>query len=193
MRLIVLPEDGMVAVVVGVRSAKKTIDMPIFRLDHVEVDKAIKAAVKRGVIVRALIAHINSAGEKRLRKLEQRLLATGATVSRTAADLACYHNKIMIVDGRTVYIMGFNYTHLDIDRSRSFGVVSKNRKLVQEATKLFEADFNRQPYTPSLKNFVVSPGNARARLTALLKGARKQLLIYDLRVTDNARAPRGGA
>jgi phosphatidylserine/phosphatidylglycerophosphate/cardiolipin synthase-like enzyme len=184
MRLIVLPEDGVTAIVMGIRSAKRSIDMPIFRLDHVEIDKAIKAAVKRGVIVRTLIAHVNSHGEKSLRKLEDRLLATGATVSRTAADLVRYHNKIMIVDRRTVFVLGFNYTHLDIDRSRSFGIIIRNRRLVNEATKLFEADFNRLPYTPSLKSFVVSPENSRARLAALLKSARSQLMIYDMKASD---------
>jgi phosphatidylserine/phosphatidylglycerophosphate/cardiolipin synthase-like enzyme len=186
MRLIVQPEDGVVPVVTGIRAAKKTIDMPIFRLDHIEVDKAIKSAVKRGVVVRTLIAHTNTGGEKGLRKLEQRLLSTGATVSRTDDDLVRYHNKFMIVDGRTLFVMGFNYTHLDIDRSRSFGVVTSNRRLVQEASKLFEADFNRRPYSAGLKQFLVSPENSRAELAALLRGAKQQLLIYDIRITDNA-------
>jgi phosphatidylserine/phosphatidylglycerophosphate/cardiolipin synthase-like enzyme len=186
MRLIVQPEDGVVPVVAAIRNAKKTLDMPIFRLDHIEVDKAIKSAVKRGVIVRTLIAHTNSGGEKGLRKLEQRLLATGATVSRTADDLVRYHNKFMIVDGRTLFVMGFNYTHLDIDRSRSFGIVTSTRRLVQEATRLFEADFNRQPYAPGLKTFLVSPENARTLLADFLKRAKKQLLIYDVRITDSA-------
>lgn len=186
MRLIVQPEDGVVPVVAAIRSAKKSLDMPIFRLDHIEVDKAIKSAVKRGVIVRTLIAHTNTGGEKGLRKLEQRLLATGATVSRTADDLVRYHNKFMIVDGRTLFVMGFNYTHLDIDRSRSFGIVATNRRLVQEAVKLFDADFNRRPYEAGLKQFLVSPENSRTELAALLRGAKKQLLIYDIRITDNA-------
>ncbi|HEX6943711.1 MAG TPA: phospholipase D-like domain-containing protein [Gemmatimonadaceae bacterium] len=186
MRLIVQPEDGVVPVVAGIRSAKKTLDMPIFRLDHIEVDKAIKSAVKRGVIVRTLIAHTNTGGEKGLRKLEQRLLATGATVSRTADDLVRYHNKFMIIDGKTLFVMGFNYTHLDIDRSRSFGIIATNRRLVQEAVKLFDADFNRQPYEAGMKQFLVSPENSRAELAAFLRGARKQLLIYDVRITDNA-------
>ena len=186
MRLIVQPEDGVVPVVTGIRQAKKTIDMPIFRLDHIEVDKAIKSAVKRGVVVRTLIAHTNTGGEKGLRKLEQRLLATGATVSRTADDLVRYHNKFMIVDGRTLFVFGFNFTHLDIDRSRSFGIVTNNRRLVQEAVKLFEADFNRKPYTAGLKSFLVSPENARTELANLLRGAKQQLLIYEVRISDNA-------
>jgi cardiolipin synthase len=186
MRLIVQPEDGVVPVVTGIRAAKKTIDMPIFRLDHIEVDKAIKSAVKRGVIVRTLIAHTNTGGEKGLRRLEQRLLSTGATVSRTADDLVRYHNKFMIIDGRTLYVMGFNYTHLDIDRSRSFGVIITNRRIVQEAVKLFEADFNRRPYSAGLKTLLVSPENSRAELAALLRGAKRELLIYEVRITDNA-------
>ena len=186
MRLIVQPEDGVVPIVAGIRSAKKSIDMPIFRLDHIEVDKAIKSAVKRGVIVRTLIAHTNSGGEKGLRKLEQRLLATGATVSRTDDDLVRYHAKFMIIDGRVLFLMGFNHTHLDIDRSRSFAIVANNRRLVQEAIKLFEADFNRHPYAAGLKQLLVSPENARAELANLLREAKKQLLIYDVRITDNA-------
>ena len=186
MPLIVQPEDGVVPVVKAIRDARKTIDMPIFRLDHIEIDKAIKSAVKRGVIVRTLIAHTNTGGEKGLRKLEQRLLATGATVSRTADDLVRYHNKFMIVDGRVLYVLGFNFTHLDIDRSRSFGYVTTNRRLVQEAVKLFEADFNRKLYAAGLKTLLVSPENSRAELAAFLRGAKKQLLIYDVRITDNA-------
>jgi len=186
MRLIVQPEDGVVPMVTAIRAAKKSIDMPIFRLDHIEVDKAIKSAVKRGVIVRTLIAHTNRGGEKGLRRLEQRLLSTGATVSRTDDDLVRYHNKFMIIDDRTLFVMGFNYTHLDIDRSRSFGIVTNDRRLVQEASKLFEADFNRRPYSAGVKSFLVSPENSRAQLAEFLRGAKKQLLIYDVRITDNA-------
>ena len=185
-RLIVLPEDGVTPVVAAIRAAKKSLDMPIFRLDHIEIDKAIKSAVKRGVVVRTLIAHTNGSGGKSLRKLELRLLATGATVSRTADDLARYHNKFMVIDGRTLYVLSFNYTHLDIDKSRCFGIATTTRRVVNEAIKLFEADFNRLPYEPGLKSFLVSPENSRAELAAFLRGAKKQLLIYDVHVTDNA-------
>ena len=172
--------------VLALQKARKTLDLPIFRLDHDEIDRAIKAAVKRGVVVRTLIAHTARGGEKSLRRLEQRLLATGATVSRTASDLMRYHYKLMIVDRAQLFVMGFNYTHLDIDRSRSMGIVTRNRSLVQEALKLFDADFDRQPYVPGVKAFLVSPFNSRQGLAALLKRAQKQLLIWDEKVTDNA-------
>ena len=65
-------------------------------------------------------------------------------------------------------------------------MATRKRRLVQEALRLFEADFDRKPYTGGAKDFLVSPVNARERLAAFLKGARKQLLIYDEGVTDNA-------
>src|SRR6478752_5907434 len=184
MKLIVQPDAGIAPIVTAIKQAAKSIDILIFRLDRVEIARALEAAVARGVHVRALTAHTNRGGTKSLRKLEMHLLEAGVTVSRTADDLVRYHGKMMIVDARVLHVYGFNYTGLDIESSRSFGVVTKNKKLVAEAMKLFAADFDRQPYVPGYDRFVVSPENSRERLAAFLRGARKQLLIYDPKVSD---------
>jgi cardiolipin synthase len=186
MQLLVQPDDGVFPLLKAMQKARRTIDMHVFRLQYKAIEKGIQAAVGRGVVVRTLIAHTNKGGEKALRKLEQRLLEMGATVSRTADDLLRYHGKIMIVDGVTLYVMGFNLVHQDIDRSRSLGIATRKRELVQEAMRLFEADFNRHAYTGGSRHLLVSPVNARERLAAFLKGARKQLLIYDGQLTDNS-------
>jgi phosphatidylserine/phosphatidylglycerophosphate/cardiolipin synthase-like enzyme len=159
--------------------------MHIFRLDRKDIEKALRAAIARGVVVRTLIAHTNARGEKGLRKLEQRLLDAGATVSRTDDQLLRYHGKMMIIDGVWLYVFAFNLTRLDLDHSRSLGIATRKRALVQEALRLFEADFDRKPYTGGAKDFLVSPVNARDRLAAFLKGARKHLLIYDGGLTDD--------
>jgi cardiolipin synthase len=185
MKLIVQPEEGLAPTLTAVKQAKKSIDVLIFRLDRAELARALEAAVARGVAVRALTAHTNRGGEKSLRKLEMQLLEGGVTVSRTADDLVRYHGKMMIVDGRLLHVYGYNFTALDIEKSRSFGVITRNIKLVQEATKLFAADFDRQPYTPAHPRLVVSPENARERLTTFISGAHHQLLIYDPKVSDD--------
>ncbi len=186
MKLIIQPGDGVAPIVRAIHKAKKTVDIVIFRFDRAEVEKAMDEAVDRGVTVRALIAHTNKGGEKNLRKLELRLLECGATVARTADDLTRYHGKMMIVDGAALHVYGFNYTKLDIEQSRSFGIVTRDKKIVREAAQLFEADAMRQNYTPTHPRLVVSPENSRARLTAFIKGARRELLIYDAQVSDNA-------
>jgi phosphatidylserine/phosphatidylglycerophosphate/cardiolipin synthase-like enzyme len=186
MKLIVQPDAGVTPIVTAIKQARKTVDVLIFRLDRQEVIRALEAAVARGVNVRALIAHTNRGGEKSLRKLELRLLESGLSVSRTADELVRYHGKMIIVDSRVLHVYGFNFTALDIDKSRSFGVTTRNKRLVQEALKLFEADCARHPYAPGYDRFVVSPENARDRLSAFIKAARKQLLIYDPKVSDPA-------
>ena len=174
----------MKPLVKAVERARKTVAITIFRFDRPELEKALQAAVGRGVTVRALIAHTNRGGEKILRKLEQRLLDMGITVARTADDLPRYHGKMMIVDG-TLFVFGFNYTKLDIDKSRSFGIATTERSVVKEAGALFEADRTRQPYSASHDRLVVSPESSRELLSAFIRGAKKQLLIYDEKVSDN--------
>jgi len=56
-----------------------------------------------------------------------RLLKAGVTVARTADDLVRYHAKYIIIDGREL-LLAFNFTYLDIDQSRSFGVITKNKR-----------------------------------------------------------------
>jgi len=182
-KLIIQPDDGILPLLKAIRRARKTIDIVIFRFDRVELEKALEAAITRGVVVRALIAHTNRGGEKRLRKLEVALLEAGVTVARTADDLPRYHGKMMIVD-RTLHVFGFNYTKLDIDKSRSFGVITRDHKLLKEACALFEADRTRQPYIPDNEALVVSPETSRPILTRFIKKARRQLLIYDAKVSD---------
>jgi phosphatidylserine/phosphatidylglycerophosphate/cardiolipin synthase-like enzyme len=184
MKLIVEPDAGITPVLTAIKSARKSIDVLIFRLDRMDVAEALAAAVKRSVAVRALIAHTNSDGGKRLRKLEMYLLAAGVIVSRTADDLLRYHGKMMIVDRRMLHLYGFNFTFIDIKRSRSFGITTRNKRLVDEAAKLFDADSAKQPYSATSDRFIVSPENARERLAAFISGARKQLLIYDPKVSD---------
>jgi cardiolipin synthase len=186
MKLLVQPGDSVAPLVKGIDGAKKSVEIVIFRFDRREIEQALKNAVERGVFVHALIAYTNRGGEQNLRKMETSFLEAGVTVARTADDLARYHGKFMIVDRRVLYLLAFNFTYLDIEHCRSFGVATRNRALVQEAIKLFEADTKRQPYSPGPGPLVVSPINARKQLTAFVKRAKKQLLIYDPRISDSA-------
>lgn len=186
MKLIVQPGDGIKPLLDAINGAKERIEIAIFRFDRGEIERALANAAARGVFVHALIAYTNRGGEKNLRKLEMRLLEAGITVARTGDDLVRYHGKYMIVDRRELFLLSFNYTYIDIDRSRCFGVVTTDPKLVAEAAKLFEADAKRQPFTPQLPTLIVSPVNARKQLGAFLQGAKKQLLIYDPEISDPA-------
>jgi cardiolipin synthase A/B len=184
LELIIQPEDGPGQILSTLKNARKSVEIAIFRFDRSDIEKVLKAAVANGVSVTALVAGTNHGGEKNLRQLETRFLEAGITVARTAGDLVRYHDKMIIIDRRVLFMLSFNFTHLDIDHSRGFGIVTKNAAFVQEAGQLFEADCARRPYTAGPGNFVVSPANSRRVLRSFLKRAKKQLLIYDPQISD---------
>lgn len=186
MKLLIQPGEGILPLVKGIAAAKKSVEIVVFRFDLLEIERALTRAVNRGVTVRALIAHTNRAGEENLRKLEMRLLGAGISVARTADDLARYHGKLMLVDRRELYLLAFNFTYSDVEHSRSFGLITRSSDIVHEGGKLFDADTRRIPYEPGVERFLVSPTNARKQLAALIKGAKKELLIYDPKVSDAA-------
>jgi cardiolipin synthase A/B len=185
MRLLVQPDDGAGPLLEALEGARRTVDLYIFRLNHPPVERALAAAIARGVVVRTLVAHTRSGGDEALRRLELRLLGHGATVSRTHDDLLRYHGKMLVVDEQLLLVLGYNFTRKDIESSRSLGIATRQPELVTEAMRLFEADFNRRTYTAGSGSLVVSPLNSRQALLSLVDGARRRLLIYDSRLSDN--------
>ena len=170
MKLIMQPEAGIAPIVQAIKQARTSVS----NLHLPDGPAGGGEGVGGGGAARrqrlgALVAHTNRGGEAALRKLEQRLLAAGATVSRTGDDLAKDHAKYLVVDN-ILHVLGFNLTKLDILKSRSFAVSTKDRRSVQEALKLFAADSSRQPDQPSRSNLVVSPDTSREALEQFTAG-----------------------
>ena len=184
MKLIIEPADGVGPLLTVIRSAKKSVEIAVFRFDRKDIETALEAAAAKGVRVTALIAFANRGGEQNLRKLELRFLNAGIIVARSSDDLIRYHDKYIVIDRRVLHMLSFNFTHLDMDRSRGFGIMSTNVSWVREAVKLFRADCTRTAYAPKTETFVVSPANSRKVLGSFLKRAKKQLLIYDPKISD---------
>jgi cardiolipin synthase len=184
MKLITQPDEGIRPLLAAVKRARRRLAIVIFRFDLDELEDALAAAVKRGVEVVVLIANTNKGGAQSLRKLEQRMLKKGVTVNRTDDDMVRYHGKLLIVDRRQAYVLGFNYTEQDIG-SRSFGVVTRSTRVVKELLRLFDSDACRTDFTPRVRDLVISPENARSRLSAFVRKARVSLDIYDPQASDD--------
>jgi phosphatidylserine/phosphatidylglycerophosphate/cardiolipin synthase-like enzyme len=183
-KLIIEPADGVGPLLTVIKNAKKSVEIAVFRFDRKDIETALKAAAERGVKVTALIAFANRGGEQGLRKLELRCLDAGINIARTSDDLIRYHGKYILIDRRVLCVLSFNFTNLDIDHSRGFGIVTTHANWVREAARLFRADCTRTKYAPKTETFVVSPANARKVLNTFLKRAKKQLLIYDPKISD---------
>ncbi len=185
MQVIIQPRDGIEPFLKAIRGARDSVEVILYRLDRLEIEQELATAAARGVRVHALITYTNKEDLKEIKKLERRLAERGVTVTRTAEDLVRYHSKMMIIDRRTLYLLTFNFTFLDIHHSRSFGVITDKRHLIAEAARLFEADVNGRGRMVEAENFVISPVNSRRKLSEFILGAENQLLIYDGKLTDS--------
>ena len=42
------------------------------------------------------------------------MLAAGVAVARTGNEFVRYHGKMMIIDGKALWVLGFNFTGIDV-------------------------------------------------------------------------------
>ena len=147
MKLLVQPDAGIEPWLRAIKSARKAIDILIFRLDRADLVDALRARPGHaGSTCARDRPHESRRGEEP-QEAGDAMLDAGLTVTRTAGELLRYHGKMMVIDQRVLHLYGFNFTSLDFNRSRSFGVTTRNHGLVREALKLFEADSARQADT----------------------------------------------
>src|SRR5262245_32905247 len=144
MQVIIQPRDGIEPFLKGIKQAKESIEVILYRLDRLEIEQELVEASARGVRVHALVTYTNKEDLKEIKKLEKRLAERGVKITRTAEDLVRYHSKMMVIDRRVLYLLTFNFTFLDIHHSRSFGVITDKPHFISEAVQLFEADVEGQ-------------------------------------------------
>jgi phosphatidylserine/phosphatidylglycerophosphate/cardiolipin synthase-like enzyme len=89
----------------------------------------------------------------------------------------------MVADS-VLHLFGFNFTKLDIDKSRSFAISTRDARRSPRRRSCLSPTSPRQAYSPGKSHLVVSPENARAMLSAFIAGAKKELAIYDAKVQD---------
>ena len=178
-KLIVQPDAGIDAGRPGRSSrAQEVVDICIFRFDRSEIEKALAAAVLRGVKVRALIAHTNRGGETACASSSSgcSLQASPSHAPQTTGALSRQ------VPGRRRQCCTCSastspsWTSTRAAASRSRRATARR---CTEARKLFEADCTRQPYRAR----AIESGrqSRRTRATADRLHQRREARARDLR------------
>ncbi len=180
--LLVTPSpEGHQPFIRAIDGAHRSIAMTMFHLTDEQVVAALVRAAGRGVDVRVIVdgKSLTSKGSKRA---FDRLAAGGVTVRGSSPAFAITHVKAMVVDGDTAFITAINLTN-DGDRTRDLGIVTRDRAIVEDAERLFAADWQnaatRGHATPEQReaSLVVAPTTARPRLAALIASAHRELLV----------------
>lgn len=188
MRLIVEPDDGKRRLTGSIRRARRTIDLTMYLLTDRTLIHNLEYAAASGVRVRVLLEPRpfgdSAAAISANQSAYDQLYAADIPVRWTGRGYRLTHQKTMIIDDATAYILTLNYSRSAFTKNREFGVVDTDPRDVREAGAIFDADWSG--YVPALRdaNLLVSPINSRARTLALIARARRSIEIYAEEVQD---------
>ena len=72
------------------------------------------------------------------------LAAAGVQVLDTPGAFRLSHEKSLVVDDRVAFIMTHNLTRSSFAKNREFEAISEDKAVVEEVTKVFDADWERR-------------------------------------------------
>jgi cardiolipin synthase A/B len=184
-RVYVEPDDGEQVITGAIKSASKSVWLEIYILSDRNVIRALEETANRGLDVRVMLEpHPFGGGSSVPRTLDQ-LKAAGVKAQYSSSDFKLTHEKGMVIDGATAYIMTSNFSRSALGgssgksgtRNREYGIIDNNPQDVQAVMAVFNADWNHTPAQFSDANLVVSPVNSRSVFTNLIGSAQHTLII----------------
>lgn len=183
--IFVEPEAEEGPIVEAIKKAQKEILVEVYLLSDNEVLTALEEASARGVLVRVMMEENPFGGGNINETTEARLTKVGISHKWTNPSFALTHQKSIVIDRETLFVLNQNLTESAFKKNREFNIIDFNKSHVDEAVGIFEADWNRS--APSIKeqDLVVSPVNSRDKLAALLRSAKFSIDIYAEVVEDD--------
>jgi cardiolipin synthase A/B len=192
-QVFVEPDDGEQVITDAIRSAQKSIWLEIYILSDRNVIRMLEEASNRGLDVRVMLEPHPFGGGPSPSKTMDSLAAAGIKTQPTSSSFPLTHEKGMIIDNTTAYIMTSNFSRSALGgssgssgyRNREYGIIDTNPQDVQAIASIFIADWNHTTVQFNDPNLVVSPINSRNDITTLISSARGTLLIEAEEMNDS--------
>lgn len=190
-QIFVQPGAGEHAITEPISAARLSVWLEIYLLTDRNVIRALEDAANRGIDVRVMLEpHPFGGGSSPLRIIDE-LKAAGIKAQETSPDFPLTHEKSMIVDNTTAYIMTSNFTRSALGGSsvvtnREYEIVDANPQDVQAVAAIFSADWKRTLVQLNDPNLVLSPVNSRNAFTSLISNAHSTLVIEAEEMQDGA-------
>jgi phosphatidylserine/phosphatidylglycerophosphate/cardiolipin synthase-like enzyme len=184
-QLLVMPEDGVEAVVALIDQAKDHIRIKQFKLQSADIEQALLRAHQRGVKVRVMLNPHTSGGDRWNDEAFALLQGWGIDVAWTSEAFPVTHEKSLVVDRSCALVATFNFSDKYFTETRDYGVVSYFPPLVAQVIAGFEADWNREFFHPDLAvGLVWSSVHSRGQMARIIDLANKTLWIQHPKFVD---------
>lgn len=167
--------------------ARRRLVLSLFRCDDDAVLAGLAGALARGVRVEALLTARAKGGREGLRRLWDTLEGMGAAVSWYGNPGVKYHAKYLVADEGPAMVATLNPTRKCFTRTWDAMLVTYDRAVVNSLVHLFEADTGGHAvaldkgFSPRV---IVGPERARADVSRLIIGARRNIRILDHKLSD---------
>lgn len=175
LELFVQPEAGRVPILNAINSAGSEVLVEVYLLSDQQIIDSLVEAKNRGVKVQIMMEQRPFGGGNVNKNTATRLSQEGMDFKWTNPTFALTHEKAMIVDRETLFILNQNLTKTAFDKNREYNIIDHNFEEVTEAVNIFEADWNRSGVEAKAINLVVSPDNSREKLTGLINSAQNSI------------------
>lgn len=138
-KLVLSPTDARPKILALIDAATKSIDIEMEEFSDSAVFDHLVARVEKGVVVR-VVAPRDGRSTGTTTMLGQ-LRSFGMQVKTLATpDM---HAKLVVVDGKALYVGSVNLTAASMDKNRELGVVTETAAVVTRAAATFETDFGK--------------------------------------------------
>ncbi len=177
-QVFVEPTAGETPILNAINNAQTSIWLEMYLMSDNNVIQALENAAKRGLDVRVMLDPAPYGGGSPQSTIDA-LNAAGAKAQDSNPIFTYTHEKGMIIDGQTAFIMSSNFTNSAIatGKNREYDIIDTTPQDVQGAIDIFNADWNRTTEHVTDPNLVISPDNSRNDFVAFINGAKTSLII----------------
>ena len=176
--LIVEPSDNGDALLAAIKAAKVSVHMTMYILTDNDITQALVDQKAANLDVKVVLNQTFPSGQGNSNSSDYDTLhnASADMVVWASSSFTYTHEKCVIIDGKTAWIMTMNAATSSPKANREYLVIDNEPGDVAEAESIFEADFAHTPITPS-GHLLVAPDNDKDKLRALIATATKSIDI----------------
>ncbi|MGA9306716.1 MAG: phospholipase D-like domain-containing protein [Candidatus Sulfotelmatobacter sp.] len=183
--LVVLPDDSIRPLLDAIDHATTSLRIKMFVFSDSRILGSVIKAHRRGVQVRIMLNPTRRNGQTENQECRKLLSDAGIEVIDSTPAFEITHEKSMVVDEKSAWIMSLNLETKNLTETRDYAVVTSHAHEVREIVECFEADWARHPFNPGEHSHMIwCVGNARERISQFIDEAKHSLWVQNERYQD---------
>ncbi len=178
------PDAGQKPIVDAIHGARSSIDLVTYLFTDEGMLEALADAASRGVKVRVMLEPHPYGGHSNFETMRARMAQAGIEFKASSPAFHMTHEKAMVIDGKEAWVMTCNMTESAFKHNREYLVRLRDPEMVKEIEQVFDADWNRDLFTPLHPDLAWGPDNARDKVESYIQTAESSIYMEEEEFLD---------